>query len=303
MTRDEQLDYLAGFFDAEGCIKISLCRGRHQMGVDVSQCNPNILYLYRELFGGSVFKRSEANDRHREGWKWIRSIQKGDEFVALMQGRAGIKAYVIELASMFEKTLKSTGGRNKKDKTPKDIARCMLTEEDIRERQAIKIMLHRANHGAFDEHEVSIPPRSAAYWAGLFDGDGNVRAAKDPRSRVFSPTVWITSAYRPILECSKQQFGGSVYGNYRGQRAKMWGASHGPAEKFLRAIEPFVICKAPVVRLMIELREIIKNTEKINRYIHKNSVRVFPDSAIDKMQEIVAETKRLNRLGPERKVA
>lgn len=299
MTENE-LQYMAGFFDAEGHVSMSITNGRHQMAIIVGQSSPEVLYNFQASFGGAVFRTKGATEKHREQWQWNRSIKRNDEFIEAMQGRVTIKAIPIELASRFTLTLKKTGGRNKINKSPEDIARCMMTEEDRKTREAITIMMRRANRGEFDNEDVVIPERPAAYWAGLFDGDGNIHAAKDSRSRAYRPTVWIFSAYKPILDAAQRQFGGAVFPNYRGGRAKSWSASYTARDRFLEFVRPHLVMKRDVVRKALELRDLVNNGEKVSVRLEKSAVRMFTDPVIAQMNAIVGEMRDMNRLGPTR---
>jgi hypothetical protein len=68
VTLYPSLDYLAGFFDAEGCITAS--KGS-SIEISVSNTFKPILYEFKDRFGGDVFSNGKRkNRRHREAFKW-----------------------------------------------------------------------------------------------------------------------------------------------------------------------------------------------------------------------------------------
>lgn len=76
-TKRDELAYLAGFFDGEGCISIGRGTGkaytygaRHQVMAQVAQTSEIPLDMYLERWGGSIFKRSEWKGNQRPMWAW-----------------------------------------------------------------------------------------------------------------------------------------------------------------------------------------------------------------------------------------
>ena len=156
MNRNEKLDYLAGFFDAEGCIGIEKQRNRYQLYVTVGQRVPEVLYLYKALFGGNIRQRKQVKEKWHRLWVWRSPCGRNSQFVKLMSGRLKIKAPGLALAEKFIKTLKTTGGRNKINKTAEDIARCMITEEDTAEREKLHQELKAHNKGKNDADDMPV---------------------------------------------------------------------------------------------------------------------------------------------------
>lgn len=290
MTTEEQLDYLAGFFDAEGCVYFSNNGKQRQVMYSVGQSDPAVLYLFRGMFGGSVRKRAEATDKHREQWLWLKTCTRLDVFASMMIGRTAIKSRQLELAIMFSKTLRPMGG----GRTP-------VADGVIKEREAIRQLLKEAKGKQFDDEDVAISDMSLPYWAGLFDGDGSAGVNKN--KRCFYSKVAIASSYVPVLEGAKRQFSGYVVAAYPPRRARDWKASTQSAEAFLRKIEPYVIVKASVVRSVLALREFAANSRKLMVCDSRGQNRRFPDSVIQEMESRVAHIRELNRFGPNRKVA
>lgn len=284
MTQEEQLDYLAGFFDAEGCVYVSGKGRQQQVMYSVGQNDPSVLYLLQKTFGGSVRKRAEATDKHKEQWLWQKTCVSLDDFCFLMKGRTVIKRRQILLAMKFSDTLIRIGRR-------------YLTEFIIEKRESIGKTLRILKGKMFDREDVTVPEMPIAYWAGLFDGDGSAGLRKS--KRCFYPKASIFSSYGPILEAAKHQFGGNIFEN-KTKRAREWRVLNGGAEEFLRQIEPYVIAKANVVRSVLALRDLLRTSRTLMICDARGQNRRFPNHVILQMESIVADIRDMNRPGPRR---
>jgi hypothetical protein len=60
--------WLAGFFDGEGCITCVRYRGMPSLRVDLIQCDANILILIGAKFGRSPYAKPGRSPRHRTGY-------------------------------------------------------------------------------------------------------------------------------------------------------------------------------------------------------------------------------------------
>jgi hypothetical protein len=299
MNRNEKLDYLAGFFDAEGCIGIEKQRNRYQLYVTVGQRVPEVLYLYKALFGGNIRQRKQVKEKWHRLWVWRSPCGRNSQFVKLMSGRLKIKAPGLALAEKFIKTLKTTGGRNKINKTAEDIARCMITEEDTAEREKLHQELKAHNKGKNDADDMPVGQLSAAYLAGLFDGDGAAMTAKIRNVRSYVPRATISSSFHALLYAIKEEFGGSVYPNsHPGWRASHWQIANKSAIAFLEHIRKYLNVKKNVVERILALRKLQVNGVMIA--VHgMGGGRRFKESSVAGMDSIAAEIKLLNRKGPE----
>ena len=289
MTREEQLDYLAGFFDAEGCVYFSSNGRQDQVMYSVGQSDPAVLYLFKLVFGGSIRKRAEATDKHKEQWLWLKTCVKADEFCSTMIGRAVIKRRQLGLAMRFSKTLNYARGQGAR-----------IPDFFVKERSEIKRLLKAAKGKEFDREDIVVPDMPIEYWAGLFDGDGTAGILKS--KRCFYPRAAIFSSYIPVLEAAKRQFSGNVFEN-KSKRAKEWRAVHVNAEAFLRHIEPHVIVKANVVRSVLALKDFLFNSRKSMICDSRGQNRKFTDSVILEMESMADHIRELNRFGPKRRVA
>lgn len=104
---DEELAYLAGFFDGEGCVSISTrTHGGYGLMVSVSQLNPMPLLLLRSRFGGSI-----SRSRDRRGFRtmvvWTAGARIAANAIREMRPLLAVKADEVDLALAFQDGLDS----------------------------------------------------------------------------------------------------------------------------------------------------------------------------------------------------
>lgn len=68
----ERLQYLAGFFDGDGCV--SSHKLRPTMSIGVSDCSAEILVLFRDVFGGGIYNLSRGRGLQKPSVKWLLSL-------------------------------------------------------------------------------------------------------------------------------------------------------------------------------------------------------------------------------------
>lgn len=86
------------------------------------------------------------------------------------------------------------------------------------------------------------------YWAGLFDGEGNIYFAKD----LFHIKVSVTQKETAVLYLLRNRFGGQVY-SYKKQLVGKWEVfNKADSIRFLEAMLPHLIIKAIEARLALE---------------------------------------------------
>lgn len=64
-------EYLAGFFDGEGCIDIATRGSKHKqlyLRLAVSQTNLQVLSDIQEEFGGGIYTIKKRADHHKQAW-------------------------------------------------------------------------------------------------------------------------------------------------------------------------------------------------------------------------------------------
>jgi len=146
--------YLAGLFDGEGCVSLTVSGKSRRVIVRVSIVNTdeNILNLLKNQLGGMMASRQ--NPDHPD-WKMFRSITWGnntaEHFLKLIEPYSIIKSRQIKLALEFLEFKKQKEGRFVDGLTPrKDNPKCLrfvrkLAPEVIIREQQYKNMMHDLN--------------------------------------------------------------------------------------------------------------------------------------------------------------
>lgn len=282
MTTEEQLDYLAGFFDAEGCVYMWRGQNTRHIRFAAVQTEPDVLLLFKALFGGSLGIATKQLGRVSNLWRWEKHVTSNSEFVNVMRNRLIIKRRAIALAEQFARSLRPVGGSGR------------LTEKDREERASIAEKLSLVNGGEFDKDGHFVETLPIPYCAGLFDGDGTATVRRENKGRSFYSTVAVYSAYRPLLEALVRQYGGYAYDNYRGSRPGEWQAHRRKAEEFLRSVSPYLIVKKAVGERVLALSERKYGAVKVKSVMNGKTHWVFRDEDVEKMCEITSEIRLLN---------
>jgi len=80
MTKKEQLLYMAGFFDGEGCVGLNKCRSLgathafpYRVEVQISQVRKEPLEMFQKRYGGGIYltKRSLKNPNWQDVHHWV----------------------------------------------------------------------------------------------------------------------------------------------------------------------------------------------------------------------------------------
>src|SRR5690348_10748961 len=74
------LEYIAGFFDGEGCVRAVLAKNRENaagLHVFITNTYLPILKHFEQRFGGTVSLRNVENPKHKTTYQWRISNRKG----------------------------------------------------------------------------------------------------------------------------------------------------------------------------------------------------------------------------------
>jgi hypothetical protein len=88
--------YMAGFFDGEGCV--GFCRVRQSIypRVLVTNTNLEILEEFRSQFGGGVWPLSKRKAGWKQGYSWRISWSSAVKFLAVIQPYVHLKCRQVE---------------------------------------------------------------------------------------------------------------------------------------------------------------------------------------------------------------
>ena len=136
MLTETERAYLAGFFEADGCVNIGTRKGKraatvsHYLQVIIAQSNKDFLQRWRDKLNmGSVHLAGRATLTTKGHWRWHLSDRQAETVLNLILPYLDIKKDQAEIAVRFMAT-KGTGGRRR---TPQSVL-------DLREqyRQALQ---------------------------------------------------------------------------------------------------------------------------------------------------------------------
>lgn len=142
---NEELAYIAGFFDGEGSITIHHnCkpspRGKnpnHTLQVSIGNTDPSVVEWIHRHFGGNLAYRTETRANHRSTVQWFARAKIGADFLIWIIPFLRMKRAQAEIAIEFQ--MSKSGGYRKKQLS--DI------EVSIREGQREQIRaLNRRHH-------------------------------------------------------------------------------------------------------------------------------------------------------------
>ena len=68
--RKEELEYLVGFFDGDGCISLNKASGTAQLVISQNVDSAEVLLRFRSLLGGSVSRQSVSTGSHKATLQW-----------------------------------------------------------------------------------------------------------------------------------------------------------------------------------------------------------------------------------------
>jgi hypothetical protein len=138
--KNEDLAYIAGFFDGEGSITIHenwrpSPRGKspnHTLQVSIGNTDPRVLAFIHRTFGGSLTIRPSTKPRHREVTQWIIRSNGAAAFLTAIYPYLRMKTRQADVGLSFQ----SEKGRYRKAR---------LTQDEIDFREAKRAAIRQLN--------------------------------------------------------------------------------------------------------------------------------------------------------------
>jgi hypothetical protein len=151
LTPEQELIYLAGFFDGEGSVGIYRARMTgasgvtHRLTIRMEQCNPEPLRLFARRFGGRVIanRLRSATARRQATYYWAAFSRRAETVIRAIRPWLLVKAAEADLALGFRAS--ATDGR-----------RHGLTPWDLAERDSFLEAIHDAKR--YERAAVVGPP-------------------------------------------------------------------------------------------------------------------------------------------------
>ena len=286
---NEMKGYLAGFFDAEGCIRTDKNRGR--LYVIINQSYFPVLELINNMFKGSMTKLKlcrlpSCEGFRKQAWSWTLISEKAVPFLELICSYSIEKRKQIELALKYQKEIKINhkgGGCQVEITIEEHKQRCFVYNELRRLKNDSEI----CNYIPYIPKDILI-----GYFSGFFDVEGCLRIYKDNRSIVtYILFVSISNSNFNILKLYQDTFDGDIIRintekeHYK--EAYQWRIVAQKALSFLKTVEQYSIVKKEQIKLAIEFKE-LQNSEF--SYIGKSERSQRGDYYYNKIQELKKDT-------------
>lgn len=278
------LEYVAGLFDAEGCIMANIDKKENisfRVTLSQAQKGVSILKFIYETFGGAVLKTTSETKTHQASYTWYLMNEYAKQFCILIHSYAILKKEQIQCGIEFPcenihiTPLEVYNRKTKTTKffdTKKDVKEYLKynftwneDEDDIyyndfiirktlKKDQVLQIrnkrkeLYERLVTLKSKEHYIpdDIKP-SIEYIAGIFDGDGCI----DTHGKS-SQHHCVVQKYKALPDLLKRTFGGSVYLR-KCNNTWCW-EIYQFADDFLKAVQPYLIGKKEQADLVLNMK-------------------------------------------------
>ncbi len=117
----ENIAYVAGLFDGEGCVRIAKNKTRknacYQLYVSINMTDPRAIKKVSETFGGKIYlSRKASKPTHRTLYSWVVCSQAAATFLRTIRSFLIVKTEEVNMALEFQAHINSCGrqwGRGK----------------------------------------------------------------------------------------------------------------------------------------------------------------------------------------------
>jgi hypothetical protein len=248
------LAYMAGFFDAEGCVAVTrhnfvtkdrVKRSRYTLQCNVSQKSIGVIEMFHEYFGGGIYKTKD--NIHR----WYISSFDALKFLRQIEPYLIEKKEEAQIAINFQSRL--TKGKRMNDRYH------LMSDKEVDFRESQYLLLKKMKTKKLRQMPlVEIHPieQIYAYLAGFFDGEGFVGIRSVKRKKGGSYYFLITTVTQSdkahvILELFRYYFGGVIYKNRNRLVCSEWMVASRESKKLLEALSPYLRIKDEQAQLGI----------------------------------------------------
>lgn len=143
----EELEYLGGFFDGDGCVSLCSSTGRVLLSVTQSVQRPRILLRFRAAFGGGIYRERDARGATQASLRWDARGNTAGEAASVLH------SLTIMKSAQLKQVLEGNICRDRRNKVVKALLH-------------LKAHTHKPGHGT---GACTWP-----YFAGLFDAEGSI---------------------------------------------------------------------------------------------------------------------------------
>lgn len=297
----ENLAYMAGMIDSEGCIAIAkddyYATPWHKLQLSVSNTDKPLMDWLKAEFGGFVCNVKRYDDKHKHGYQWYITQDGAAELLKNLMPYLVIKQEQAYLAVSFiagKKQLPPKPGKG---------------DPELTRRNKIYEQMKKLNKKGFVERANIKPTRGKllpsqldlAYMAGMVDGDGSIHIGKGRAKRANGTykakhelKLVVTSTSPSIIEWLFSRFDGICVisqSNSTSWKQKLdWKLSGERAANVLKLIGPHLRMKGEQGQVA---QTFIKDKVKLTR----GSDKSLYELEMNRRESLYLQLKALNQCG------
>lgn len=99
---NEELAYIAGIFDGEGCINFTSLKGYVYPRVVVSNTDYRIIKHLSTSFGGAIIKLKKTNEKWKDSWQWMLAWSAAIDFLEQIYPWLLLKRHQAEVVFAYD---------------------------------------------------------------------------------------------------------------------------------------------------------------------------------------------------------
>ncbi|HXB11349.1 MAG TPA: LAGLIDADG family homing endonuclease [Bacteroidia bacterium] len=298
IIKNTTLAYAAGYIDGDGCFSIrkepykNKITSKYPAAIVISSVNPEVLYWFKDIFGGSVQKNNTHIPNHKYIYYFHLKKTKSINF------SKQIMSYLVEKVSEAKTFIDFINSTTTEDKNI-NIDKMYILKNSTN-------LVCKSNKIEFESERNTIEPTEEdfAYLAGFIDAEcclGIQRyRSKDKPNFLYKIQLQCNNTKAPVFKWLLQRFGGQVHFIDRrskdiNQRDQLtWRLTSASLANILEKIHPFLIHKKPVCE---ELMKFNKTILKNGGARHTEEFRKSYADSIKQREEIVNKVHLLNLKG------
>jgi hypothetical protein len=279
------LAYMAGFFDAEGCVRIQKNRNdkaNYTLKCCIKQSDKVPLELISLYFGGSVFP-TWTRINHQKMWEWSCTTRYASKFLKSIEPYLITKKAEAMLAGEFQNSMitRRAGKINKVSECELAVREAQrILMQNLKNKKDAEMLPNNIGKAKRDlSNLTNADEAKLSYIAGFFDGEGTISIHQGDKKYPSSYTLscGISQIDKSPLEFVALYFGGNVHPKKTKATPYMWtwACSARYALVFLKAIEPYLIIKKAQAIVAISFQTRMASTRKGKRkYITSYEIAV-----------------------------
>jgi hypothetical protein len=262
------MEYYAGLFDAEGCV--SLTPGG-SIKVRLNNTNELVPNLFKEKFGGTVYKESKR--KKKTIFSWYLNSENFNNFCSNIIPYSFVKKQQLELLFNYRNS-----SRLQRRETRKNIVSIISSLK-----KPIQVSKDYFGESSF----ITPDPTFYKWFAGFIEGDGSIRLHENNHVPfLFSTQIGAGNTFPEPIKIIHQRIKGSLTkANSPPHVFWKWVCSENCVPDLLNNILPYMITKKKQALLIMDFIEIKKSKHRNERYSFSQG---------NQIRDIIAQIKHLN---------